>query len=228
MPNVKGICETASVCIHLAWKCLLCVSCACMDIIEYVTTFCFQNVFVPFIDIIFVQLQPHHSRRWFWNSNGSKPMLSEDKKPQRNTAIKVCQSFFLFPLPVSFLPVISFLDPALNLDRVSSCQRSVSCFCSCWVRFYSTSSGKQCLSKKHFKRLQHLVALSTKKVFLISGDPLFFFWSASFGENVWLQREVVMFKNHFQMFLKMIRMSKVIKYAKIIILIAKWHATLPL
>lgn len=123
---------------------------------------------------------------------------------------------FFFPslsLPASDL----ILRPALNLDHVSSCQRSVSCFCSCWVRFYSTSSGKQCLSKKHFKRLQHLVALSTKRFWSV---VIHFFWSGSFGENVWLQREVVMFKNHFQMFLKMIRMSKVIKYAKIIILIA--------
>ena len=125
----------------------------------------------------------YHFYKWFWG-----PYCQKIKTKQTTTKkpLKYCHqswselSWFWVSLPANDL----IRRPALNLDCVSFCQRGVSCFSSCWVRFCSTSSGKQCLAKRHFKRLQRSVEAGTKK----SDQWWSTFWSASSGRNVWLQK----------------------------------------
>ncbi len=143
--------------------------------------------------IVQVQCKSYHFHKGLWTCNFSKIMLPEDKTLKNWNVIIL--KFRVF-LPANDL----FPRPALNLDRVSLCQRSVSCFSSCWVRFHSTSFGKQCLAKKHFKRLRHTVVASTKKV-LISGDPLFGLHPRG-KKGLATVVGAEMFRNLFQMFLQ--------------------------
>jgi len=65
----------------------------------------------------------------------------------------------------AFLPASDLIPRhALNLDRVSVCQRYVSCFSISHISFHAVWENNA-RAKKHFKRQQHSVVVAAKRSF---------------------------------------------------------------